>query len=44
VRGDEKLTAFIELKSAIRGCSEWVDKLARLSQNSLTLKKDLNPG
>ena len=28
VHADEKLTAFVELESAIRACGNWLDKLA----------------
>jgi hypothetical protein len=40
VRADEKLTAFVELESAIRAAaSNYVDRLARFLQNSASLKR-----
>ena len=34
VCADEKLSAFLELKSAIRGCRDFLDTQARFLQNS----------
>jgi Tfp pilus assembly protein PilN len=42
VHADEKLTAFVELESAIRGCSELLDKLAGFLPNSTVIKRILN--
>ena len=39
VRADEKLTAFLELESAIRACGELVDRLARFLPNSASLSR-----
>ncbi len=38
VRADEKLTAFVELESAICACGECLDKLARFFRNSPDMK------
>jgi hypothetical protein len=39
VHADEKLTAFVELKSAIRGvAANWLDKQARIFPNSASLR------
>jgi hypothetical protein len=43
VHADEKLTAFIELESAIRGWGFWLDKLAGFFA-TLPRNQDLNPG
>ena len=43
VRADEKLTAFLELESAIRGCGFCIDKLATL-HHPRHRYTDLNPG
>jgi hypothetical protein len=42
VHADQKLTAFGELESAIRGCSELLDKLAGFLPNSTIIKRILN--
>ena len=43
VRADEKLTAFVELESVIRTCSELVRQAIGIS-SKLRVLKDLNPG
>jgi len=39
VRADEKLSAFLELESAIRVAVFCLDKLARFFQNSMSLRR-----
>jgi len=42
VHAEEKLTAFLELESAIAFAANWFDRLARFLPNSASLKPILN--
>jgi hypothetical protein len=39
VLADEKLTAFVELKSAVRACSDWLDKLAKSLAKATSIER-----